>query len=140
MNTFIFKDKEIASLGLEKEIKRRVSEKIEKGVYNPEEIGNVSKRKLDILLDLEIEDSFRRFHYLYGNWDITKEFQITSHRPFIGPFIVIAKRLIRFLVKSYTKSIFKNQAGFNRDLILLNKEILKELKDLRKDVEALKGK
>ncbi|MEK6692153.1 MAG: hypothetical protein AABY44_01850 [Nitrospirota bacterium] len=140
MNTFIFKDKEIASLGLEKEIKRRVSEKIEKGVYNPEEIGNVSKRKLDILLDLEIEDSFRRFHYLYGNWDITKEFQITSHRPFIGPFIVVAKRLIRFLVKSYTKSIFKNQAGFNRDLILLNKEILKELKGLRKDVEALKGK
>lgn len=140
MNTFIFKDKEIASLGLEEEIKRRVSEKIEKGVYNPEEIGNVSKRKLDILLDLEIEDSFRRFHYLYGNWDITKEFQITSHRPFIGPFIVLAKRLIRFLVRSYTKSIFKNQAGFNKDLILLNKEILKELKDLKKDVEALKDK
>jgi len=140
MNTFIFKDKEIASCGLEDEIKRRVSEKLEKGIYSSEEINNVSKRKLDVLLDLEIEDSFRRFHYLYGNWDITKEFQITSHRPLIGPFIVLAKKFVRFLVRLYTRSIFKKQAGFNRDLILLNKEILKELRELRRDVEALKGK
>ncbi|MEK6691259.1 MAG: hypothetical protein AABY78_08180 [Nitrospirota bacterium] len=140
MNTFIFKDRETALLGLEEKIKKKVSEKLEKGIYSSEEINNVSKRKLDILPDLEIEDSFRRFHYLYGNWDITKEFQITSHRPFIGPFIALAKKLIRFLVRVYTKSIFKQQAGFNRDLILLNKEILKELKDLKKDVEVLKGK
>ncbi|MBI5199059.1 MAG: hypothetical protein HZA09_03480 [Nitrospirae bacterium] len=130
MNTFIFKDKEIAALGLKEKIKERVSEKIEKGVYNPEEIGNVSKRKLDILLDLEIGDSFRRFHYLYGNWDITKEFQITSHRPIIGPFIVLVKKFVRFFVRIYSKPIFQKQAGFNRDLILLNKENLKELKDL----------
>jgi len=82
---------------LEDEIKRRVSEKLEKGIYSSEEINNVSKRKLDVLLDLEIEDSFRRFHYLYGNWDITKEFQITSHRPLIGPFIVLAKKFVRSL-------------------------------------------
>lgn len=140
MNTFIFKDKEIVSLGLEEKIKERVSEKIEKGVYNPEEIGNVSKIKLNIFLDVEEADSFRVFHYLYGNWDLTREFPIISHRPFIGSFIVLVKKIVRFLVRLYTKPIFKKQAGFNRDLILLNKEILKELRDLRKDVEALRSK
>lgn len=140
MNTFIFKDKEIASLGLEEKVKERVSERLEKGIYNLEEIENVSKRRLDIFFDVEETDSFRIFHYLYGNWDITREFPITSHRPFIGPFIVFTKKIIRFLVRLYTKAIFKKQAAFNRDLILLNKEILKELKDLRKDVEALRGK
>lgn len=140
MSTFIFKDKEMASLGLEEKIKERVSEKLEKEVYNPDEVDNVSKRKLDIFLDVAEDFRFKTFHYLYGNWDITREFQITSHRPIIGPFIVLVKNSVRFLVRLYTKSIFKKQAGFNRDLILLNREILKELKELRKEVEVLKGK
>jgi hypothetical protein len=140
MNTFIFKDQGIASLGLEEEIKRRISERLEKGIYNSEEIDNVSKRNLDIFLDVEEDSAFRPFHYLYGTWDITREFQITSHRSFVGPFIVLVKKAVRFLVRLYTKSIFKKQAGFNRDLILLNKEILREIKELRREMEALKGK
>lgn len=140
MNTFIIKDNDINSVELEKEIKRRVSEKLEKGIYNPEEIESVYKRKPDIFLDVEDPETFKVFHYLYANWDITRESRITSHRPFIGPFIVLAKKFVRFLVRLYTKSIFKKQAGFNRDLILLNKEILKEIRDLRREVEALKGR
>ena len=140
MNTFIFKDREIDSLGLEDKIKGRVSEKLEKGIYNPEEIRNVSEKKLDIFLDIAEDSNFKTFHYLYGNWDIIREFQITSHRPFIGPFIVLIKKFVRFLVRLYTKPIFKKQAGFNRDLILLDREILKELRDLRREVEALKSK
>jgi len=140
MNTFILKDKEIDSLGLEDRIKSRVSEKIEKGIYTLDEIEDVSKKRPDIFLDLEDTATLRIFHYLYSNWDITREFPITSHRPFTGPFIVLAKKVVRFLVRLYTKPIFKRQAGFNHDLILFNKEILKELKRLRKDVEALKDR
>src|SRR3990172_8371923 len=99
MNTFIFKDKNIDSLGLGEKIKRSVSEKIDKNIYSPEEIENVSKRKLDIFLDVDEASTFKTFHYLYGNWDITREFQITSHRPLIGPFIVIVKKFSRFLVR-----------------------------------------
>lgn len=138
MNTFIFKDQEIASLGLEEEIRRRVLEKTEKGIYNREEIENVSERRLDIFLDVEENSTFRPLHYLYGNWDVTREFQITSHRAFIGPFIVAIKKFIRFLVRLYTKTIFKKQSEFNRDSILLSREIIKELRNLRKDIEALK--
>jgi len=50
-------------------------------------------------------------------WREGRELQMTSHRPLIGPFIVLFKKLVRKLVKPALADLFELQQSFNTVLI-----------------------
>jgi len=50
-------------------------------------------------------------------WSKNKEPQISSHRPLIGPLVVLLKKLIRSLIKPAVADLFDLQRAFNTILI-----------------------
>ncbi|MFQ5442501.1 MAG: methyltransferase domain-containing protein [Thermodesulfobacteriota bacterium] len=60
------------------------------------------------------------------------DFEITSHRPVIGRFIVAYKKLVRFLIAPYLKSVFEREhqiSGRMTDLDGLMEEHLRSMSD-----------
>lgn len=45
------------------------------------------------------------------------EVKITSHRPFIGKFIVAYKKLIKLIVSPYLRNVFEKEHQFLSDII-----------------------
>lgn len=50
---------------------------------------------------------------------------ITSHRPFLGPVIVLAKRIVRKLLKWYVEPICNQQSDFNHNAVACIKDFQK---------------
>lgn len=47
------------------------------------------------------------------NWNVTNDFIITSHRKYIGKFIVFSKKNVRKILKWYINPPWEKQRGFN---------------------------
>ncbi|MFD0676214.1 MULTISPECIES: class I SAM-dependent methyltransferase [unclassified Paenibacillus] len=81
-------------------------------------------------LTLEIEQNNRK-------WNINSEHAITSHRPIIGRFIILGKKVIRKLLRWYINPVIDQQRDFNASvtrslniLTTLNINFSEELKAL----------
>ncbi|MDG6256467.1 MAG: methionine biosynthesis protein MetW [Methanomicrobiaceae archaeon] len=60
-------------------------------------------------------DIARDLAYLTGNWDIqNNSYFISSHRPYVGKFLVRGRELVHGEVRRYVNPMFWKQAEFNR--------------------------
>jgi hypothetical protein len=93
-------------------------------------------RNLDFLLLPELLDEGR-------NWDLEPRLSLTSHRPALGPLILLVKRrlllpLSRWLF-DYTRENFRRQQQLNRILFACIEELAVENVRLRKELSSLKS-
>jgi hypothetical protein len=93
-------------------------------------------RNLDFLLLPELLDDGR-------DWDLESRVSFTSHRPALGPFILLVKRrlllpLARWLF-DYTRENFRRQQQLNRILFACIEELAVENVRLRKELSSLKS-
>lgn len=99
---------------LREEIKR----KQEEGFYTRDEgkefiehgavLAREAKGKMDELISL-----------INHIWDPTQDREITSHRPYIGKVIVLAKKIIRFFSRPIFGVMLQGQKEFNQHLVKL---------------------
>ena len=64
---------------------------------------------------------------------------ISSHRPWVGPWIVAAKKLVRMAVRKYTDGMFLRQAQFNDEAVATLKNLRCEVEMLRREVDELRA-
>jgi hypothetical protein len=62
-----------------------------------------------------------------------------SHRPWLGPFIVAWKKVVRFWVRKYTDGIFLRQSFFNTQVLSALDNIQQRLDSLEEEVERLRA-
>jgi hypothetical protein len=70
------------------------------------------------LSDSELDGEMgKRLSFLNEDIDCRPTVAITSHRRFIGPFIVLCKKLLLKALRPYTNSLFVRQNRFNEQLV-----------------------
>lgn len=70
------------------------------------------------LSDSELDNEMgKRLGFLNEDIDCRPIIAITSHRLFLGPFVVFIKKLLLKLLNPYTNSLFVRQNRFNEQLV-----------------------
>ena len=104
------------------EASRRVAERMSRGVVTAEEIDRVSRHSLRIF---DGDDSASEaFRLCCVAWEVDRTPPISSHRPVIGPFIVALKRGVAWVLRFQNETFLARQREFNRNLLLVLREIL----------------
>lgn len=94
----------------------RVQERIAKGDYSEDDAHYVSEVSLRLTKgELDVSDTtLEKLRALCQLWDLELEpAQISSHRKFIGPIIVIVKRLLFPILQVLLKETISRQRAFN---------------------------
>jgi hypothetical protein len=111
---------------LTKIVEERIAEHIEKKSYTVIDIENIFNRRLDILEKTgDLEDThLELLRRLAATWNFRFDMGvasrgITSHRKFLGPVIVTAKRFLLSLLSGPLEKLFSEQRHFNSTLLEL---------------------
>jgi hypothetical protein len=122
-------------------IRRRATERGGAGEYNDPEIFERVWSLLDHAADGRNKDFLLLPELLDGSrdWDLKTQLTISSHRPALGPFILLVKRrvllpLTRWLLE-YTRENFRRQQQVNRILFACIEELAIENARLRRELE-----
>jgi len=94
------------------------------------ELWGLSKKELE-------KEAWDSFFILEKNKDCLEEEPIVSHRKFSGAVIVLYKKVLRALLRPYTKMILARQVRFNRELIRLHLANLLRLEKIEERISAL---
>lgn len=116
------------------QIRQRIREKKERGIYSDEEVQELSELKIQTFAESSEIDSelLRKLLEPSHSWNIQANYRITTHRLGLkGKIIVWAKKLVRPLVRLYTDHIVNRQAQLNLYLTYLAHNLTKELTRLQ---------
>jgi len=94
------------------------------------ELWGLSKKELE-------KEAWDSFYILEKNKDCLEEEPIVSHRKLSGAVIVLYKRVLRALLRPYTKTILARQVRFNRELVRLHLANILRLEKIEERVVAL---
>lgn len=96
------------------------------------ELWGLSKKELE-------KEAWDSFFFLEKNKDCLEEEPIVSHRKLSGAVIVLYKRVLRALLRPYTKTILARQVRFNRELVRLHLANILRLEKIEERVAALEA-
>jgi hypothetical protein len=126
-------------IGKLKEVYRQERESavaLEQLVHGPIDIP--VKTDLWELSDQELDQEMgRRLSCLNDDIDCRPQGPLSSHRRFIGPFIVRVKKALRRALSPYTNMLFLRQNGFNADLVAFHLAAFIRFRRLEKRMEEL---
>ncbi len=117
-----------------RQIRERIKEKKEKGIYTDEEIQEISDLKIQTFAESSEIDSelLRRLLEPNHGWNIQAGYPIKTHRSgWKGKLILLAKKLVRPLVRLYTDHLINRQAQLNLYLVYLSHNLTRELTRLQ---------
>lgn len=101
---------------LEARVRERLARAIADRAIRPQDLNYLSRYRVALLeRTAEFSDShLELFRKLTVSWDLSVAHRtISSHRPFVGRFIVLAKRLFFPLVRAALKEELTRQREFN---------------------------
>ena len=108
------------SSDLAAELERRVEEKISAGEFHRDNVRYIEKLDRSAISgELEVSDEcLERLRRLCELWDVDLRIHgIKSHRKFLGPFIVAAKKLVFPVLRAFMKDFISQQRAFNGEVI-----------------------
>lgn len=114
---------------LENLFRTRVAQRMQDGKYSADDVAYVEKMTLGLMeRSLTVSDKrLEKLRTLCQLWDVDlREKEISSHRPFIGPVIVKAKRILFRLLKVLFKDMLRQQRVFNATVISLLADLANE--------------
>lgn len=115
------------------QIRERVQEKKETGIYSTEELDRIEFEKKGYLPGFQ-DDVDEHLSALNSIWNTTEDIRIISHRPIVGKFIVWTKKLLWKLTTPYTKLIFSKQIEFNSDVVRMLNSFAPQMRDHLRDL------
>lgn len=107
---------------MEERCSRTVQEKIRQGNFKQEDVEYLKAHELPLLGKqlFADEQSLEKLRQLAKCWDVElAPFQITSHRRFVGPFIVFAKKILFRVFAVQMEQSVKRQRDFNAKTVEL---------------------
>ena len=115
-------------------LRQRVEQRIAAGEYLPDTIqyfNEVSFRAVPG--ELTVSDKrLEQLQKLCQLWDVRlRPKEISSHRKFLGPLIVAAKRVVYPVLSAFLKESFYQQRSFNAAALAMLAELSEELERLR---------
>ena len=110
------------------QIQARIKEKREKGVYD-KLLEELLIQKYSNNLNTDIYSDLYTLRELSK---ITFDYAYTSHRPFIGSFIILVKKIFCFLYKIALKPIYQRQEAFNSLVFSILHKIVDKIEQLEK--------
>ena len=115
--------------GIADQLEQQMQARMSSGEYTTDEAYYVSH--IDLALckkELRLSDErLEKLRQLCQLWDIDlRHKEITSHRKFIGPFIVFAKRRMYPLFRFFLKDLIHQQQRFNATAIALIADLSSE--------------
>ena len=106
-------------------VRERVEARVASGVLSAEEIDRVTSARVRVLpVGGELSEAFRRCCIA---WEVDRSERLTSHRPIVGPLIVLVKRAVRRLLRFQNQAAIARQQEFNRNLLVVLGEVLERL-------------
>ncbi|MBI5199197.1 MAG: class I SAM-dependent methyltransferase [Nitrospirae bacterium] len=123
---------------LRKEIKR----KQEEGFYTRDEGKEFLEHSAALMRDVK-EKMDELIGIINQIWDPTVDREITSHRPYIGKLIVLAKKIIRAFSRPVFKVMLQGQKELNQHLVKLMTVLINylnpSLQSIRDNIKDLMG-
>lgn len=105
---------------LEARIDSEIERKKKAREFSEDDLKYIEKLDLSVVkgeLDVSVED-LEHLRKLSQLWDIDlKMYAIKSHRKILGPFIVIAKKLLFPVLRVFLKEFMQQQRAFNAEVI-----------------------
>jgi O-antigen chain-terminating methyltransferase len=90
------------------------------------------------LADSELDQEMgKRLSFLNEDIDCRPNQNVTSHRRFIGPLIVYAKKIIAKILSPYTSTLFVRQNRFNEQLVTFHLATFIRLRRLEDKIRQL---
>jgi len=120
--------------GIESQIDGIVASKISSGAFSQRDVDYLAKLSRPVLNEkiLVTGERLEKLRAMCQSWDIDfRPVQITSHRKFIGKFIVGFKRAIQPVIKALLRDTIAQQRNFNASVI-------SAVTDLANEVEKIK--
>ncbi len=143
MDLFTINDDEINVVDIMKKIRENIQRKREQGIYTDEEVEEMSRLKLETFAD-EAEIDAQLLNKLLSPshaWNISTDYRIKTHRKGIkGRLIVLAKKLVRPLVRLYTDQPVSRQAQLNQYFVHLLHNTIREMTRLQIRTTTLKNR
>lgn len=134
MGLFTFKNAAITEEELETIIENNRDESLKKGTYCEKDIQFVNRLNLEKADEKFFSKLFSQHIDLFlQNWDALSYKGISSHRPCLGPYIVILKKVVRRLLLPVFRLAFAEQIKFNKNIAL----ILSDLPSYYKKTESI---
>ncbi|MFH0794626.1 MAG: hypothetical protein V2A74_11405 [bacterium] len=119
-----------------KKIRRNILVKKRAGIYRDEPIIDEDFRSVKTAISSKRQTD--RLMILRGYQDILRiEAPLASHRPFVGPLIVAAKKAFLWFFKKAMAPIFSRQGAYNSILLDYLEDLHKDVDDLRRKVDRL---
>lgn len=141
MSTFTIKTEGVNVEEIMKEIHRRVMEKKQAGVYTDEDIKRLSELKNDLSPKKNERHSELNLHLrrLHSTWDAAASGgSFASHRKFLGPVIVVVKKLGFKFIRFFGSAFFTRQTEFNSANVRFNSVVTEELARLSEENRQLR--
>lgn len=111
---------------IEELLSSRVGQRQAKGSYSAEDVKYIAALNLKAVKgDLKVSDEvLEKMRRLCQIWDVDlKAKPISSHRKFVGPVIVAAKKMMFPIIRIFLKDFLRQQRQFNAGCISLLAEI-----------------
>lgn len=112
------------------EIQKRVEERREAGVYRDLPLADLDKMRLGDRGEVSIQDPL---HEIIFNVELARHFAVVSsyypigaRRTPLGPFILLAKKVLRRFMTPYMDAVFEKQRRFNAQ-VLQALEVFREI-------------
>jgi hypothetical protein len=107
---------------IEDSLAQKVLERVKEGAFQARDIEYIAKLPLPITGEtIHVDEvDLKMLRRLCSLWEVdVKASQISSHRKFIGPVIVAAKKALIPVLRMVLKDTFQQQREFNAQAILL---------------------
>lgn len=141
MNTFEVHDDEINAKEILEKIRDNIQSRKKAGAYSESIPNFVIKNPEKSFLPMVDGMAAKDLEYLTSNYDVqNRSYVISSHRPFIGSFLVKARNLVNGEVKRYVDPIFSQQSELNACICRICTELLGKNKELLGKYEGILGK
>ena len=129
MSTVEIRDEEIDVEDIMRKIRENIQKRRESGA-NTGEMKDLIDEPLQTpeTGKLDIDNLQQALDYLNRNWDTHAEYSISSHRRFIGRFLIRGRQLVHGEVRRYVDPIVGKQTEFNAHLVRVINGLIRQVK------------
>ena len=131
MNSIEIRDEEIDVEEIMRKIRENIRKRRESGAYTySEEMNDLINEPIQAAETGELVSNNLQqdIDYLNRNWDTHAEYSISSHRRFIGRFLIRGRQLVHGEVRRYVDLIVGKQIEFNAHLVRIIKGLIRQVK------------
>ena len=140
MSTFTIQTEGVNVEEIMKDIRQRVLEKKQSGVYTDDDLTRLAELKTDLSPRHNERYSEMSLHLrkLHSTWDMAAGGSaIKSHRKLLGPLMVLSKKIATKFLRFFGAPFFTRQTEFNAANVRFNSVVLEEITRLSEENRQL---